>query len=68
VLSENQPFFNSITDPDWLHNVADVYENDVLFSANLNLLFDYLQIRNENLVAAGPRPVLQRNLAIRLVD
>jgi hypothetical protein len=67
VLSENQPFFNAITDPDWLHNVPDVYENDGLFSVIINLLFDYLQIPNENLVAAGPLSALQRNLANRLV-
>ena len=65
--TENQPFFNLMTDPDWLHNVADMYETNGLFSTTLDLLFDYLQTPNENLVAAGPLPILQRNLAIRLV-
>lgn len=62
--SDNQLFFNVITDPFWLQHIADLYENDFAFSYNLNGLFDSLQIPNPDVVADEPLPA---NLGLRMV-
>jgi hypothetical protein len=59
-------FFNTITKPDWLENMAQIYRDDLVFSHNLDGLFDSLQIPNQNVVADGsPLPA---NLALRLAE
>jgi hypothetical protein len=62
--SENQCFFDVITDADWLQNIVTVYENNIAFSMNVDALFESLQIPDENLGAAGPVPPMARSLAI----
>jgi hypothetical protein len=62
--SENQQFYDAITHPDWMQNIAHIYENDVGFSDNLDALFRHLQIPNQHDVAAVPLP---ENLFLRLI-